>query len=75
MTSPSSFDILYVSDERRKPMRKNIYLTLDNETVGGASKPTGTYHTAGIIHDRKGNIFGSFNLLIMEHYDKNNGEE
>ena len=51
-------------------MRKNIYLTLDTETVGGASNPTGTYHCGGFIHDRKGNVLGSFNLLIMEHYDE-----
>lgn len=51
-------------------MKKNIYLTLDTETVGGASNPTGTYHVGGFVHDRKGNILGGFNLLIMEHYDE-----
>ena len=46
----------------------NIYCTLDTETFGGASKPKGIYHLGGIIHNRKGEILGSFNYLIMEHY-------
>ena len=47
-------------------MKKKIYCTLDTETVGGASTPKGIYHLGGIIHDRKGNIYGCFNLLIAE---------
>lgn len=49
-------------------MRKNIYCTLDTETVGGASCPQGVYHLAGIIHDRQGNILDSFNYVIEECY-------
>lgn len=49
---------------------KNIYCTLDTETFGGASNPKGIYHLAGIIHDRKGNIFATFNYLIAEHYEE-----
>lgn len=51
-------------------MTKNIYCTLDTETFGGASAPQGIYHLAGIIHDRAGNIFASFNYLISEHYEE-----
>lgn len=49
---------------------KNIYCTLDTETFGGASNPKGIYHLAGIIHDRMGNIFATFNYLIAEHYEE-----
>lgn len=49
---------------------KNIYCTLDTETFGGASNPKGIYHLAGIIHDRQGNIFATFNYLIAEHYEE-----
>ena len=48
---------------------KNMYCTLDTETVGGASTPTGIYHLAGIIHDRNGNVYGCFNYLIAELFD------
>jgi hypothetical protein len=51
-------------------MTKNIYCTLDTETFGGASKPKGIYHLAGLIHDRQGNILATFNYLIMEHYNE-----
>lgn len=47
-----------------------MYLTLDTETVGGANKPKGFYHLGGIVHDRSGNIYGCFNLLVMEWYDE-----
>ena len=46
-----------------------IYCTLDTETVGGATKPTGFYHLGGIIHDRQGNVIGCFNYLIAEMFD------
>ena len=46
-----------------------IYCTLDTETVGGASKPTGFYHLGGIIHDRQGNVLGCFNYLVAEMFD------
>lgn len=49
---------------------KNIYCTLDTETFGGASNPKGIYHLAGIIHDRQGNIYATFNYLIAEHYEE-----
>lgn len=51
-------------------MRKTIYCTLDTETIGGASSPTGMYNVGCIIHDNTGNIFASCSLLVMEHYDK-----
>lgn len=47
---------------------KNIYCTLDTETVGGASKSKGIYHLGGIIHDRVGNILACFNYVIAEYY-------
>ena len=51
-------------------MRKNIYCTLDTETVGGASNPTGMYNLGCTIHDKDGNIFATCSLLVMEHYDE-----
>ena len=48
----------------------NIYCTLDTETVGGATKPKGFYHLAGIIHDRNGNIYGCFNYLVADMLDE-----
>lgn len=50
-------------------MKKTIYCTLDTETVGGATAPTGTYNLGYVIHDRYGNILATTSLLIMEHYD------
>ena len=49
---------------------KNIYCTLDTETVGGAAHPTGMYNVGAIIHDRKGEILATTSLLVMEHYDE-----
>lgn len=51
-------------------MKKTMYCTLDTETVGGASKPTGTYNYGGKIHDRYGNVKSGFSILVAEHYDK-----
>lgn len=51
-------------------MRKIIYCTLDTETVGGASNPTGMYNLGCTIHDREGNIFATCSLLVMEHYEE-----
>lgn len=51
-------------------MNKNIYCTLDTETVGGATNPTGMYNVGCVIHDKKGNIFATCSLLVMEHYDE-----
>ena len=55
-------------------MNKIMYCTLDTETVGGASNPTGTYNYGGKIHDRNGNVYASFSLLVSDHYEdiKNN---
>lgn len=47
-------------------MTKKIYCTLDTETIGGATNPKGVYHLGGIIHDRKGGVFGCFNFIIAE---------
>lgn len=51
-------------------MTKNIYCTLDTETVGGASAPTGMYNVGCTIHDNKGNILATASMLVMEHYDE-----
>ena len=42
--------------------KKIIYCTLDTETVGGASNPTGMYNLGCTIHDREGNIFATASL-------------
>lgn len=51
-------------------MNKNIYCTLDTETVGGASTPTGIYNFGCVIHDGVGNIFATCSLLVMEHFEE-----
>lgn len=51
-------------------MKKTIYCTLDTETVGGATAPTGIYNLGCVIHDRYGNILATTSLLVMEHYDE-----
>jgi len=51
-------------------MNKTIYCTLDTETVGGASTPTGTYNFGCVIHDRQGNIYATCSLLVMEHFEE-----
>ena len=57
--------------EGNKPkMKKNIYMTIDTETVGGATKPTGAYNYGGVIHDKQGTIYATFSILVMEHYDE-----
>lgn len=50
--------------------RKIMYCTLDTETVGGASTPTGMYNVGATIHDREGNIFATCSLLVMEHFEE-----
>lgn len=51
-------------------MNKTIYCTLDTETVGGASNPTGMYNLGAVIHDKDGNMLATTSLLVMEHYDE-----
>lgn len=51
-------------------IKTNMYCTLDTETVGGASTPSGIYHLGGIIHNRQGEIIGCFNYVIAEHFDE-----
>jgi hypothetical protein len=51
-------------------MNKTIYCTLDTETVGGASAPTGMYNLGAVIHDKDGNIFATCSMLVMEHYEE-----
>lgn len=51
-------------------MNKTIYCTLDTETVGGASTPTGTYNFGCVIHDSQGNIYATCSLLVMEHFEE-----
>lgn len=50
--------------------KKNMYMTIDTETVGGASTPTGAYNYGGVIHDKVGHIYATFSILVMEHYDE-----
>lgn len=47
---------------------RNLYVTLDTETFGGATNPKGVYHVGGQIHDRNGEVYASFNYLIAEHF-------
>ena len=56
-------------------MNKNIYCTLDTETVGGSSNPTGMYNAGAVIHDKDGNILATTSILIMEHYDNINKDD
>lgn len=51
-------------------MNKNIYCTLDTETVGGATNPTGMYNLGCVIHDKDGNIYATTSMLVMEHYEE-----
>lgn len=51
-------------------MKKLIVATIDTETVGGATNPTGAYNYGCVIHDREGNILATTSLLVMEHYDE-----
>lgn len=51
-------------------MNPYIYCTLDTETVGGATAPTGMYNAGATIHDRNGNVIATCNLLVMEHYEE-----
>lgn len=51
-------------------MEKFTYCTLDTETVGGATTPTGMYNLGAVIHDCKGNILATTSLLVMEHYNE-----
>ena len=51
-------------------MNKNIYCTLDTETIGGAANPTGMYNLGCTIHDKDGNIFATTSMLIMEHFEE-----
>lgn len=51
-------------------MNKNIYCTIDTETVGGASAPTGMYNIGCVIHDKQGNIFATTSLLVMEYFEE-----
>ena len=50
--------------------KKIMYCTLDTETVGGCSAPTGMYNLGATIHDKDGNISATVSLLVMEHYDR-----
>lgn len=49
--------------------KKNIYCTLDTETVGGTCGDNLIYHIAGLIHDRQGNVIAGFNYIIAENYE------
>lgn len=51
-------------------MNKNIYCTLDTETVGGVTNPTGMYNLGCVIHDKDGNILATASILVMEHYEE-----
>lgn len=47
-----------------------MYCTLDTETVGGCTKPEGFYHIGGFVHDRAGRIYGAFNLVVADMFEK-----
>lgn len=49
--------------------KRNIYCTLDTETVGGACGDNLIYHIGGLIHDRQGNVIAGFNYIIAENYE------
>lgn len=49
---------------------KTIYATIDTETVGGATAPTGAYNYGIVIHDREGTILATQNFLVAEHYEE-----
>jgi hypothetical protein len=51
-------------------MKKQIFCTMDTETFGGVVSPKGIYHLGGIIHDRQGVMYATFNILIAEHFDQ-----
>jgi hypothetical protein len=51
-------------------MTKKMYCTLDTETVGGCTNPTGFYHIGGFIHDREGNIYASFNMVVANMFEE-----
>lgn len=55
--------------------KKNIYCTLDTETVGGVANPTGMYNLGAVIHDKDGNIFATISVLVMEHYEDINKDD
>lgn len=55
--------------------KKNIYCTLDTETVGGAANPTGMYNLGAVIHDKDGNVFATTSVLVMEHYEDINKDD
>lgn len=48
---------------------RKIYCTLDTETVGGCTTPAGFYHIGGFIHDREGNVFASFNMVVAAMFE------
>ncbi len=74
MTTGSNNAIMNTSNERDMKgidtMNKTIYCTLDTETVGGTSAPTGMYNVGCVIHDKDGHIFATTSMLVMEHYDE-----
>lgn len=51
-------------------MNKILYATIDTETVGGATAPTGMYNLGAVIHDKQGNIYATTSLLVMEKFDE-----
>lgn len=56
-------------------MTKNIYCTLDTETLQGITNPMLAYHIGGLIHDRQGNIIAPFNYLVGELFDQIRDDE
>jgi hypothetical protein len=47
-----------------------IYATIDTETVGGATTPTGAYNYGLTIHTKYGEILATQNFLVAEHYEE-----
>lgn len=50
--------------------KKTMYCTIDTETVGGASNPTGMYNVGAKYHNNCGVCVANVNILVMEHYDE-----
>lgn len=66
----TAFFILYDQNKDVVILKKNIYCTLDTETIGGASNPRGVYNIGVVIHDKDGNRLCTTSLLIMEFFDQ-----
>lgn len=51
-------------------MAKVLVNTMDTETLGGASRPQGTYDVGGFIHDLQGNVITDYHFLIRPNFEQ-----